>query len=192
MQARILDDDTVIVGRPNGDEMRLKQLWQRAEIRFLILFFLILSVGFAAIALKPINDAIVLPYTSFIARVSGSVLSLFGESITVTGCRLASPRFAVTIYNGCNGLITTLIFVAGVLAFPARWLHKAIGVVAGSLAIQLLNLVRIVSLYYIGALVPRYFSESHIFIWQTIVILTGVALWLLWAHRFGGIRDARS
>lgn len=172
--------------------MQLRQLWQRAEIRFLVVFALILTAAFTAVALKPVNDGVVLPYTRFIARISASILSILGEQITVSGCRLSSPRFAVTIYNGCNGLITTLIFVAGVLAFPARWRNKAIGVTAGGLAIQLLNLVRIVSLYYIGALAPRFFSESHIFIWQTIVILAGVALWLAWARRFGGVGDEQA
>lgn len=171
--------------------MRLRELWNRAEFRFLIIFLLILTAGFTAVALRPVNESVVLPYTGFIARVSASVLSLLGEQIRVTGCRISSPRFAVTIYNGCNGLITTLIFVAGVLAFPARWRDKAIGVVAGSLAIQLLNLVRIISLYYIGAFAPKYFSEAHIFIWQTIVILAGVALWLAWARRFGAAGHAQ-
>ncbi|MCG6963616.1 MAG: exosortase H [Acidobacteria bacterium] len=172
--------------------MQLKQLWNRAEIRFLIVFTLILTAAFTAVALKPVNDGVVLPYTSFVARVSASVLSLLGEQISVAGCRLSSPRFAVTIYNGCNGLITTLIFAAGVLAFPAGWRSKVLGVIGGSLAIQLLNLIRIISLYYIGAFAPRYFSEAHIFIWQTIVILGGVALWLAWARRFGGVDDAQS
>ena len=60
--------------------------------------------------------------------MSGVVLGLLGEDIAVVGCDLRSPRFAVTIYNGCNGLITSLILVAGVLAFPASVRAKAVGV----------------------------------------------------------------
>jgi exosortase H (IPTLxxWG-CTERM-specific) len=160
----------------------LQSLWQRPDARFLVLFLGILLLAFTTIALQPVNDAVVIPYTAFVARISGAVLGLLGEDITVAGCELRSPRFAVTIYNGCNGLITSLIFASGVLAFPASWRAKAAGVVGGLLAIQVINQVRIVSLYYIGVFLPDYFDESHILIWQSLVILAGVGLWVAWAR----------
>ena len=164
--------------------MDLKTLWNRPESRFLILFLAILATAFTVVALRTVNDSVVVPYTAFVARVSGHVLALFGEDITVDGVVLRSPRFAVTIYNGCNGLITSLIFISGVLAFPARLGAKLIGVIGGLLAIQLINLVRIVSLFYIGVFLPQYFSQSHVFIWQSLVIMAGITLWIVWAHRF--------
>jgi exosortase H (IPTLxxWG-CTERM-specific) len=151
-------------------------------VRFLVVFSVVLGASFVVIALRPVNDSVVLPYTEFVARMSAVVLGLLGEDIAINGCELSSPRFAVTIYNGCNGLITSLIFLSGVLAFPASWKAKLIGCGGGLLAIQLINLVRIVSLYYIGVFAPRFFSQSHIFVWQSVVILAGVVLWVLWAH----------
>jgi len=172
--------------------MNLREIWRRPEARFLILFLTILAVSFTAIALRQVNEAVVVPYTAFIARVSGAVLRLFGESATVNSCVVSSPRFAVTIYNGCNGLITSLIFISGVLAFPARWGAKVLGVVGGLLAIQLINLVRIVSLFYIGIYLPAFFNESHIFVWQSVVILAGVSLWIVWAQRFATAAKERT
>jgi exosortase H (IPTLxxWG-CTERM-specific) len=163
--------------------MRLRELWARPDSRFIILFLVILGTTFTVIALRPVNDNVVVPFTALIARVSGVVLRLFGESATVTNCVVSSPRFAVTIYNGCNGLITSLIFVAGVLAFPARPAAKLIGVVGGLLAIQVINMVRIVSLFFIGIFLPDLFNDAHIFVWQSLVILVGVALWMIWANR---------
>jgi exosortase H (IPTLxxWG-CTERM-specific) len=164
--------------------MNLREMWARPEIRFLILFLVILGVSFTVIALNQVNDVFVDPYTALIARVSGAVLRVFGEQATVNGCMVSSPRFAVTIYNGCNGLITSLIFISGVLAFPARWSAKLIGVAVGLVAIQFVNFVRIISLFYIGIYFPDSFDDAHIFIWQSLVILAGVALWLLWAQYF--------
>ncbi|MDX2436545.1 MAG: exosortase H [Acidobacteriota bacterium] len=162
--------------------MKIGEMWRRPDTRFLIFFLTILGVSFTVIALRPVNDAVVVPYTAFIARVSGTTLRLFGEQATVSGCVVSSPRFAVTIFNGCNGLITSLIFVSGVLAFPARWPAKVIGVVGGLLAIQLINLVRIVSLFFIGIFFPTLFNDAHTSIWQSVVILAGVGLWIAWAH----------
>jgi len=164
--------------------MNVQELWQKPEARFLILFLTILGVSFTVVALRQVNDAFVTPYTAVIARMSGLVLRIFGEKATVTGCVVSSPRFAVTIYNGCNGLITSLIFISGVLAFPARASAKLIGVIGGLLAIQLINLVRIVSLFYIGIFLPQHFSDAHIFVWQSLVIIAGISLWIVWAHKF--------
>lgn len=154
----------------------------RPEIRFIVVFLVILGTSFTVVALRPVNDGLVLPYTSWIARLSGSVLSALGEDITVSGCDLRSPRFAVTIYNGCNGLITSLVFASAVLAFPSTWRAKGVGLGLGLLAIQIVNLVRIISLYFIGAAAPRLFNTAHIVVWQSLVILAGVVLWILWAR----------
>ena len=162
--------------------MTLRQLWTKPESRFLIVFLVLLIGGFFVIALQPVNDAVVVPFTTGVATASGAVLQLFEDDLTVVGCDLRSPRFAVTIYNGCNGLITSLIFVAGVLAFPARVRAKVIGIVIGLVAIQLINLIRIVALFYTGVYLPDLFDESHLVIWQSIVILFGVALWITWAR----------
>ena len=169
---------------PDSLKTRIRKLWSRPELRFLILFLTFLGASFTVIALNSVNDFFVVPYTTLIARVSGSVLRIAGEPATVTGCVVSSPRFAVTIYNGCNGLITSLIFISGVLAFPARWSAKIIGVIGGLLAIQLINLIRIISLFYIGIFFPEFFNDAHIFIWQSLVILAGVALWIAWAQHF--------
>ena len=169
--------------------MNPHDLLRKPEARFLILFLLILGVSFTVVALRPVDTAVVAPYTAFIARMSGFVLRLFGEQATVNGCVVSSPRFAVTIYNGCNGLITSLIFISGVLAFPARHPAKLIGVIGGLLAIQLVNLLRIVSLFYIGVFLPQHFNDAHIFIWQSLVILFGISLWILWAHFFALPRE---
>jgi exosortase H (IPTLxxWG-CTERM-specific) len=101
----------------------------------------------------------------------------------MSGTVIRSPRFAVNIENGCNGVETMLIFLAAVLAFPAPWKARAIGLVFGILAIQAVNLVRVVALFYTGAYFPTWFDTSHTVIWQSLVILSGVLLWILWADR---------
>jgi len=162
--------------------MTLHRIWDRPEARFLIVFVGFLGMSFTIVALNPVNDAIVLPYTAWIARVSGAALRVLGEPAAVTGCIVSSPRFAVTIYNGCNGLITSLILVAGVLAFPARWTAKLVGVVGGLVVIQILNLIRILTLFFIGIHFPNYFNNAHVYIWQSLIIIAGVALWVVWAN----------
>lgn len=158
----------------------------RREITFLVVFLVLLAASFTFIALKPVNDHVIVPFTAAIARVSGATLALMGQDVTMDGTVIRSPRFAVNIENGCNGVETMLIFLAAVLAFPARWSSRLTGLVLGIVAIQLVNLVRVVALFLTGAYLPSLFDSSHTVIWQSIVILAGVLLWIYWAERFTG------
>jgi exosortase H (IPTLxxWG-CTERM-specific) len=167
----------------NAVAIRARAAWARPEIRFVLVFLAILGASFTVIAFRTVNDAVVDPYTAVIARMSGTCLRVLGEAATVNGCEVSSPRFAVTIFNGCNGLITSLVFVSAVLAFPAGRTAKLIGIVGGLAAIQIINLIRIVSLFYIGVFLPQYFSDAHVFVWQSVVLVSGAALWVLWAGR---------
>ena len=78
-----------------------------------------------------------------------------------------------------------LIFLAAVLAFPAPWRARLVGLAVGAVAIQAVNLVRVVALYLTGAYFPAWFDASHTVVWQTVVILFSVLLWILWANRLG-------
>jgi exosortase H (IPTLxxWG-CTERM-specific) len=91
----------------------------------------------------------------------------------------------VAIFNGCNGLEAILIFVAGVVAFPASLRAKVLGIVAGFVAIQVFNVIRVVSLFYVGIYRRDWFSVSHVLVWQSLVIVFGVVLWLVWVRRYG-------
>jgi exosortase H (IPTLxxWG-CTERM-specific) len=152
--------------------------------RFVATYGLVLSASFLVLALRPVNDTLVNPYTTLVAHEARLVLNLLGEGATVSGQVLSSPRFSVAIFNGCNGLEAILIFVSGVVAFPASWRRKLVGVAVGFVAIQAFNVVRVVSLFYVGALRPQWFSVSHVFVWQSLVIVFGVVLWLVWARRY--------
>jgi exosortase H (IPTLxxWG-CTERM-specific) len=172
--------------RPPAPSPAATPFWRRnrRELTFLILFLLLLGGGFTVISLNWVNDHAVEPFTAGIARASGAVLRAIGQDVTMQGTVIRSPRFAVNIRNGCNGVEAMLIFLAAVLAFPAAWKSRLVGLALGILAIQIVNLVRVVALFLTGAYFPRFFDSSHTVIWQTIVILFGVLLWIFWANRF--------
>ena len=124
------------------------------------------------------------PYTERIARTAGFILALFGEETRVEGTLLSSPRFSVNIYHGCNGLLATSIYLSAVLAFPSSYRAKVIGAAIGIPAIQAINMVRILSLFYIGIYWPDLFRAAHGYVWQSIVILLSMVVWIFWAERF--------
>jgi exosortase H (IPTLxxWG-CTERM-specific) len=155
----------------------------RRSLAFLARFLGLLVAFYLLAASNPVNRAVIVPFTSVIARVSAGALNLLGEKVTVSGTDIRSRLFAVEIENGCNGVETALLFGSAVLAFPAPWRRRLIGLLLGFLAIQLVNLVRVVTLFWVGAHRPALFSASHTVLWQSIVVLCGVLLFLLWASR---------
>ncbi len=72
------------------------------------------------------------------------------------------------------------------LAFPAPPKARAAGIAVGLLAIQGVNLVRIVSLFWLGAHRRDVFELFHAAIWQTLLILLAVGIFLAWGRRLRG------
>ncbi len=155
----------------------------RRSVFFLLRFLALLVAFYFVIASHPVNDAVIVPFTAGVARASAAVLAALGEKVSVAGTEIRSSLFAVNIENGCNGVETALLFGSAVLAFPAPWPWRLVGLAAGFGAIQAVNLVRVVSLFWIGAHRPTLFSSSHTVLWQSIVVLCGVLLFLAWASR---------
>ena len=156
----------------------------RREIVFLTLFLVLLGGSFTLISVNWVNDNVIEPFTAGIAKVSGAVLDLIGQDVTMQGTIIRNSRFAVNIRNGCNGVEAMLIFLAAVLAFPASWRSRLLGLGIGIVVIQIVNLIRVVVLFLTGIYFPKLFDASHTVVWQTLVILSGVLLWIFWANRF--------
>src|SRR5688500_4342288 len=112
--------------------------------RFLVLFLVLLTSSFSLLSIRQVNDYFVDPYSANVARAGGFLLSLADEPVEVSGTLIRGDAFAVNIRNGCNGLEALLIFLAAMLAHPAR---SAVALLVGSAAIQLANLLRIGGLY---------------------------------------------
>ena len=151
-------------------------------LRFLILFVVILVALFAAELTQPVQRAVVLPWTEALVHLSASLITLFDSHVAVFGKVLQSTRngFAISIEPGCNGVEAAIILIAAMLAFPAPWKHRAIGILAGLFAVQALNVVRVISLFYIGQWSVNAFEWAHLYLWQALIMLDVLIVWLIW------------
>lgn len=155
----------------------------RPALRFVAWFVLSIAVFSLLFQIPWVDAYLVLPMTELLARISSTLLNVIGFDTAVTGTVIAGGEgFSVNILKGCNGAYVVAIFLSAVLAFPATWKEKALGALIGIPAVQGINLVRIVSLYYIGVRHPDLFERFHYHVWQTIVILLSMGVWLAWAE----------
>jgi exosortase H (IPTLxxWG-CTERM-specific) len=150
--------------------------------RFLLLFVGILVALFSAELTPPVQAAFVVPWTDALVRLSAGLITLVDPHVVSAGKILRSTTngFAISVEAGCNGIEAALILVAAMLAFPAPWKHRAVGIMAGMLAIQLLNIVRVVSLFYLGQWSLRAFEWAHLYAWQALIMVDVLIVWLVW------------
>jgi len=153
-----------------------------AMTRFALVFAGIVLALFAVQLTAPAQAWVVGPWTDGVAHVATWVARAFDPAVTVVGATLYSQAngFAVTILAGCNGLEAMIVLLAAILAYPAPWKHRLAGLAGGVLAVQLLNIVRIVSLFYIGQWSLAVFEWAHLYAWQALIMLDALIVWLLW------------
>jgi len=95
----------------------------------------------------------------------------------------ASPSgFAVEMKDGCNGANVLILLWSAVIAFPATVAYKAKGVFWGALTIQSVNLVRFISLFYLGQYSLSLFEFAHEYLWESLIMLDGLLFFGWWVH----------
>ena len=151
-------------------------------IRFFILFTVLLVGLFTLEILQPAEKYVILPFTSFIADISVWIIQLFDDNVMSISnvIRDKTTGFGVRIERGCNGVEAVIILFAAIFSFPAPIKHKLIGFTIGFFAIQALNLVRIVSLFYLGQWNQVAFEWFHLYLWQALIIMDALVVWLVW------------
>ena len=155
---------------------------QAPMVRFFILFVVILVVLFAAELAPPAQSAVVVPWTEALVRISVGIATLFDSHVAAAGRILRSTAngFAVSIEAGCNGIEAAIVLIAAMLAFPAPWRHRAIGILVGLCAVQALNVLRVISLFYLGQWNASAFEWAHLYVWQALIMLDVLVVWLVW------------
>ena len=151
--------------------------------RFFLIFLSVLALLFLAELLNPVQAAIVVPWTSWLAAASAAIVHLIDPTVISRGVVLqqsAPPYFGVSIEAGCNGVEATIVLIAAILAFPSRWRAKLWGIGLGFIAVQGVNLIRIVSLFFIGQWSLKVFEFAHLYMWQALIMLDVLVVWLLW------------
>ncbi len=96
---------------------------------------------------------------------------------------MISEAFGISVVTACTGVFIGGLFAMAVLLFPTTWRARIIGLGVGVVGLYVVNLIRLVSLYYVGIHWPGAFDTVHQLVWQSLLIAIAVALWLLWAGK---------
>lgn len=151
-------------------------------VRFFLGFLLLLALLFGVELTPWAQRWFVVPWTDTLAAISAGIITQFDPAVVAQGNVLQSTRngFAVSIVAGCNGIEASIVLVAAILAFPATWKRKLVGLAIGIVAVQGLNIIRVISLFYLGQWSFDAFEWAHLYVWQALIMLDVLIVWLLW------------
>lgn len=151
-------------------------------LQFFIYFAIIQVVLFSTEQFSVVHENVIIPFTEFIACISAWLIQLFDDKVKSEGILLQQidNGFSVSIQSGCNGVEAVIVLISAMLAFPAPWKSKLKGIIIGFFAVEILNIARIISLFYIGQWDKEFFDWAHLYIWEALIMLDVLIVFLLW------------
>lgn len=163
-------------------------------MKSLIIFFTVLLGLFTIELLDPVQVWVIEPFTAGIAYVSAFILQLFDSTVHAQGIVIANQLtgHAVSIQPGCNGVEAMICLTAAILATPATWRQRLFGLFIGFIAIQALNIVRVISLFYLLQWNETWFLWAHLYLWQALIILDGLIVYLIWLRTLNRGEEAQA
>jgi exosortase H (IPTLxxWG-CTERM-specific) len=141
--------------------------------RYIVVFLVVFLVLFSLQLTEPVIAHVVEPFTSFIATVTTWIIVPFDHSVITYGRVIQDSvsGLSISIESGCNGVEATIVLIAAVIAFPASWRQRLVVIVLGFLAIQVANLARIISLFYLMQWNQDVFNWIHLYLWPILIML---------------------
>lgn len=151
-------------------------------IRFFLLFLALLGGLLVLELTPPVQQWVVLPWTSLLTRISATLMQAFDPNVVAHGKVLmdAPSGMGVSVEAGCNGIEACIILLSAVLAYPAPWRMKFVGLICGMVAIQAVNVLRVISLFYLSIWNHSVFEFAHLYLWQALIMIDVLIVWLVW------------
>lgn len=151
---------------------------------FIFRYFFLMAVVFFVLSYKPFLDIFDLNrvYSEVVVFFTSIALDLINLPYSCTGILIHLPNLSLKVEFGCNGLEAVFIYSAGVLAYPASFKSKIVGVAAGFFVIQLFNIVRIAVLAYSAVYYKELFDIIHIYVAQGIMIAASLAIFIVYLN----------
>lgn len=152
--------------------------------RFAFTYLILMSIFFFLIGFTPFQKIVDINglYTRGVVATTAWLLVRTGIPCTHEGSIIQLPSIALDVKFGCNGLEAVMIYAVAVLAFPASWRKKLVGIAAGFVVLQVLNIFRIAGLGFSGVRFPSLFEYIHIYIAQGMMIAVALGVFFVYLN----------
>ncbi len=129
--------------------------------------------------------------TSLVANQTEALLNSFGYNIDMVNHNeepsikiVLNDKYVARVIEGCNAFSVIILFVSFIIAFSDGFKKTALYILAGSIIIYALNLLRIalfaMALYHY----PKYQDVLHTVIFPLFIYGIMFLLWMNWVNHF--------
>jgi exosortase/archaeosortase family protein len=105
------------------------------------------------------------------------------EELHMGMCTLLLGEVSYRITQGCTGLFTSALFVAGVLSYPVEAGSKVTGLLIGIPAFFVFGVLRVVIMAIVAVLVPSRVEIFHVYIMAIANLGFAMFVWIYWFNR---------
>lgn len=93
----------------------------------------------------------------------------------------------LSVYEGCNGVNSAIVFLAFLFAFGPYTKTLLWFASLGVVFVHLANLLRIVLLFFVAVYLPHYLYFSHKYLFTAFIYLVVFAMWIWWVAKLSRI-----
>jgi len=161
---------------------RIKNFFAKPLNKLLLQFFGLICIFYALWITPFFQEYIVANVAIFYAEISTLFLSIFQQPVKAIGDTLTGTGFSMSIKNGCDAIEAIAILLCAMMIYPSSWKNKSIGLLVGLVLLVILNIIRIISLYFIGIYIPSLFEVMHVSVWQVLFIAFPILIILRWIN----------
>jgi exosortase H (IPTLxxWG-CTERM-specific) len=103
----------------------------------------------------------------------------------LSGDTLLAPDsgFSMKIMPGCDGMNVIMLLSAALLAWPGAWKVKFKGIVFGALIVESANILRLITLFYLGQWNATWFEWMHVYVGEIVIMILGLGFFAFWIHQ---------
>jgi len=151
-------------------------------------FYCALYVGYSTIPDDFLREIV---YYHGIVCPSKAIIDWLAPSEHVIGAHniLRSSATELRVVRGCDGAGFIFLMVAALLAFRTGWRRTLFGILGAFALMYILNQLRIVTIYFLNAHRPDWFTPAHVYFIPTFMIVAGAIYFVIWS---APTRDAPS
>jgi exosortase/archaeosortase family protein len=146
-----------------------------------VLLFIALVVAVSGLLASGVVEASALvPLRRAIAAGAAAVLGGAGLEARGEGVFVHLAAGSVEIVDSCTGLDVWLILASAMLAFPASWRARAVGIALAGGVVLGANFLRVLVLCTLVGSEPALFDVVHGYAWPVLMIAACLAVSLYW------------
>lgn len=135
--------------------------------------------------------------TNLVAKQSEALLHTFGYNSEIekhpdepSMKLIINGKFVARVIEGCNAMSVIVLYISFIIAFAGKFKTTFFYILAGSVLIYIVNLLRIVILSVGLYHYPWRREELHTVIFPLIIYGMVFLLWMFWVNRFSNLRTA--